>query len=97
MSRDDEEPEIQVEHAPDREELERRGVFLWEIWTKEASVFPWTYRDRELCYLLEGEVVVTPDGGEPVTIRAGDFVTFAKDLSCTWDIRVPVRKHYNFE
>ena len=27
----------------------------------------------------------------------GDFVTFPKGLSCIWDIKAPVRKHYNFK
>ncbi len=26
----------------------------------------------------------------------GDFVTFPKGLSCVWDIKEPVKKHYNF-
>ena len=38
-----------------------------------------------------------PDGGEPVELGAGDLVTFAKGLSCTWDIREPIKKHYSFD
>ncbi|RPI80017.1 MAG: DUF861 domain-containing protein, partial [Desulfobacteraceae bacterium] len=25
-----------------------------------------------------------------------DFVTFSQGLSCIWDIKSPVRKHYRF-
>ncbi len=64
---------------------------------KEASNFPWTYDETEICYFLEGDVVVTPDGGEPVHMGAGDLVTFPNGMSCTWDIKKPVRKHYRFE
>lgn len=64
--------------------------------TKEVSVFPWIYDEREMCYLLEGEVIVTPEGGAPVRIGKGDLVTFPAGMSCTWDIRVAVRKHYRF-
>ncbi len=88
---------IEVESEPARESLEQRGVFSWPIWTKEASTFPWTYDASETCYLLEGEVVVTPDGGEPVSIKKGDLVTFPAGMSCTWEIRSPVRKHYTFD
>lgn len=88
---------IEVETEPTRESLEQRGVFNWPIWTKENSTFPWTYDASETCYLLEGEVVVTPDGGEPVSIKKGDLVTFPAGLSCTWEIRSPVRKHYTFD
>jgi hypothetical protein len=86
-----------VEHNPSPAKLDVIGVDDWPIWTKEVSTFPWTYDRSETCYLLEGEAIVTPDGGQPVTIREGDLVTFPAGLSCTWDIRVPVRKHYNFD
>jgi uncharacterized cupin superfamily protein len=88
--------EIQIEHQPELSELEARGVTGWPIWEKGVSVFPWTYDDRETCYVLEGEVVVTPDGGAPVTVRVGDYVTFPAGMSCTWEVKVPIRKHYSF-
>ncbi|WP_457631454.1 cupin domain-containing protein [Oceanithermus sp.] len=88
--------EIKVVHNPPREELEKLGVFDWPIWTKEVSEFPWTYDVEETCYFLEGRVVVTPDGGEPVEVGAGDLVTFPRGMSCTWKVVEPVRKHYNF-
>jgi uncharacterized cupin superfamily protein len=47
---------------------------------------------------LEGEAVVTPkDGGDAVTIKEGDYVSFPKGLSCTWEVKSPIRKHYNFK
>ena len=88
--------EITVINNPDKSELEQQGVFNWPIWEKEASAFPWTYGDKETCYLLEGEVTVTPDGGDPVSFSAGDLVTFPDGMSCHWDIKVAVRKHYKF-
>jgi uncharacterized cupin superfamily protein len=87
---------IEVERGPSEEALEKQGVFDWPIWTKEVSTFPWSYDSSETCYLLEGEVVVTPDGGDPVEIRKGDLVTFPAGMSCTWNVRKPVRKHYTF-
>ncbi len=87
---------IELERNPAREKLEEMGVFSWPVWEKEVSSFPWTYDTDEICYILEGEVTVTPDGGEPVTIRAGDLVRFPAGMSCTWDITKPIRKHYDF-
>jgi uncharacterized cupin superfamily protein len=87
---------IEIVRDPDRAALERRGVFLWEVWTKEPARFPWTYDDEEVCDFLEGDVVVTPDGGEPVRMGAGDLVTFPAGMSCTWEVRAAVRKHYTF-
>ncbi len=88
--------EIGIERNPARERLEEMGVFSWPVWEKEVSRFPWTYDCDEVCYILEGEVTVTPEGGEPVTIRAGDLVRFPAGMSCTWDITKPIRKHYDF-
>ncbi len=87
---------IKIQHQPSQETLETLGVSKWSIWTKEISEFPWTYDESETCYLLEGEVIVTPDGGEPVNIGKGDLVTFPSGMSCTWNIKQPVRKHYKF-
>ena len=50
----------------------------------------------EECYLLEGEVVVESKDGKKVNFGKGDFVTFPKGLSCIWDIKKLVSKHYNF-
>ena len=88
--------EIQVQHQPAPEQLDRLGVSNWPIWTKEVSEFPWTYDQSETCYLLAGDVIVTPDGGQPVPIRKGDLVTFPAGMSCTWKILADVRKHYCF-
>ena len=80
-----------------QEELEKRGVFGWPIWTKEVSRFPWSYDSTEECYLLEGGVTVETKDGKAVSFGKGGFVTFSKGLACTWDIKVPVKKHYNFK
>lgn len=89
--------QILVEHNPAPAKLEVIGVYDWPIWEKEISEFPWTYDARETCYFLEGEVVVTPDGGEAVSLQRGDLVTFPKGLSCTWKITSAVSKHYDFD
>jgi uncharacterized cupin superfamily protein len=88
--------EIRVEKNPTEQRLQELGVSQWDIWTKETSKFPWHYDEQEVCYLLEGEVVVTPENQDPVEISKGDLVTFPQGMSCTWDVRAPVRKHYRF-
>lgn len=87
---------IQIEHQPSPERLEELDVYNWPIWVKEMSEFPWTYEETETCYLLAGDVIVIPDGGEPVQFGKGDLVTFPAGMSCTWKILAAVRKHYQF-
>jgi len=88
---------INIESQPAQAKLESLGVFDWPIWEKEASEFPWTYDAAEICYLLEGEVEVTPEDGETVRFGAGDLVTFTAGMRCRWSITKAVRKHYRFD
>jgi uncharacterized cupin superfamily protein len=88
--------DIEVKQGAAPEEMEKAGVTKWPVWTCDKSVFPWTYDEKESCYFLEGEVLVTPEGGRKVRIGKGDFVTFPQGMSCTWEVIKPVRKHYRF-
>ena len=86
---------ILVEKDPSPMKLDVMGVEDWDIWEKEVSEFDWEYPQTETCYLLEGEAEITPnEGGDPVSIQAGDLVTFLAGLRCRWRITVPVRKHF---
>ena len=85
---------IKVEHNPGEGQLKKLGISNWPIWTKEVSEFPWSYDEQETCYFLEGEVVVTPEGGAPVKVGKGDLAVFSEGMSCTWKISKDVRKHY---
>lgn len=77
------------------ETITNRGIRDWPVWEKEISRFDWQYEEDEECLILDGEVNVETDGGT-FKIKQGDFVTFKKGLSCIWDIKKPIRKHYHF-
>ena len=87
---------VQIEHHPDPKRLDDLGVRQWDIWEKEVSEFPWSYDEQEVCFFLEGEVIVTPKNGKSVRFGKGDLVTFPAGMSCTWKVLQPVRKHYRF-
>lgn len=80
----------------DEKEIEKRGLRNWPTWSSDVSRFDWYYDSTEECLILEGKVTVEA-GGESIEIKAGDFVTFPKGLSCVWDVKEPVEKHYNFK
>ncbi|MBF0539804.1 MAG: cupin domain-containing protein [Nitrospirae bacterium] len=88
--------EIEVKKPTDKE-LSEMGVSKWPIWQKEVSTFDWSYDSTEMCYLLAGKVVVKVSDGKEVEFGKGDFVTFPEGLSCTWEVKEPVRKHYKFK
>ncbi|KAF3777927.1 hypothetical protein EJ110_NYTH40182 [Nymphaea thermarum] len=88
---------VKIERSPPESRLSELGVRKWPKWGCPPSKFPWTYTDRETCYVLEGKVKVYPDGHDDyVEIGAGDLVVFPKGMKCTWDVSQAVDKHYNF-
>jgi uncharacterized cupin superfamily protein len=86
---------IHVE-KPTEEKLKALNARVWPIWEKEISEFPWEYVEKETCYILEGEVTIIPEKGDPVKFGKGDLVVFDEGLKCRWKISKPVRKHYKF-
>ncbi|MFX1238901.1 MAG: cupin domain-containing protein [Promethearchaeota archaeon] len=82
---------------PTEEELKKLNVEEWGTWSKEESVFPWSYDETETCYILEGEVEVKDSkSGEVLSFKKGDLVQFPKGLECEWNVKKAVRKHYYF-
>lgn len=86
--------QITVESNPSEEKLESLGVSSWSIWEKEVSQFPLDFGMTESAYILEGEIHVTPKGGDKVVIKAGDFAVFPRGLATMWEVVKPLRKHY---
>jgi uncharacterized cupin superfamily protein len=65
------------------------------IWTCKVSEFDWYYDSEETCLIIEGEVTVLYDS-KSVSFTAGDYVIFPQGLSCVWQVKKPVKKHYIF-
>jgi len=84
-----------IVEKPQEPRLVELGVRSWPIGTKGVSTFDWQYDEKEICLFLEGDVTVqTPSGS--VSFGKEDLVTFFKGLSCAWQVKKPVRKHYRF-
>lgn len=88
---------IIVEKNPDQARLETLGVSKWPTWQKEVSVFPWTFPEEEIAYILEGECVITPEGGAPVSFGKGDLVTFPAGMKASWEVKQALHKHYHLD
>ncbi|SHE61584.1 hypothetical protein SAMN02745164_00782 [Marinitoga hydrogenitolerans DSM 16785] len=91
----DNEPEVKVIENPSDVLLKKLDVKNWPIWEKEVSTFDWYYEDTEVCYILDGEVIVHTKNYN-YKIKKGNLVKFKKGLSCKWEILKPIKKHYNF-
>jgi uncharacterized protein len=77
------------------------GLTLWEegdasggIWECAPGPSRWTLETNEVIHLVAGTMTVTPDGGEPTKISAGDVAVFPLGWTGTWDIHETVRKVY---
>ena len=89
--------QIIVEHNPGQTRLEAMGISKWPTWQKEVSVFDWTFPEQEIAYILEGECVITPAGGNAVTFGKGDLVTFPAGMTVSWEVKKPLHKHYQLD
>jgi len=78
---------------PTQEEIDFMQQQL--TWGCGVSTFDWHYDQEETALLLQGEVTVSYDGGS-ASFGAGDYVVFARGLSCVWHVSKPVEKHYIF-
>lgn len=64
-------------------------------WSATPGTYHATYSDLEFVHMIEGEIVITPDGGTPVTVKAGDAFVVEKDFVGTWEIKKEVFKHFS--
>ena len=64
------------------------------IWECTPGTFDWIHTD-ETAMLVAGRVTVTPEGGEPFEIAAGDVVFFPEGTKTRWQVHETVRKAFH--
>uniref|UniRef100_A0A7S3Q8Q0 (S)-ureidoglycine aminohydrolase cupin domain-containing protein n=1 Tax=Chaetoceros debilis TaxID=122233 RepID=A0A7S3Q8Q0_9STRA len=74
----------------------KKAAKEWTKWdSKNRKSFPYNYTAEERVLVLEGSATLTPsDGTDPVTIEAGNAVTFHKGFKCKWKITKRMKKYY---
>ncbi len=72
------------------------GTMVSGIWECTRGSLHATYTAYEYVVLIAGRITITPDGGVPVTVSAGDSFVVEKDFKGTWVIEEDVRKHFDF-
>lgn len=82
--------------TPTPQELTKMDFKSWSTWECPVSTFPWTYDKTEVCYIIEGHVIVEAKD-QKAEFKKGDIVFFPKGLSCTWKVLEPVKKYYRFD
>ncbi|MDI3196043.1 cupin domain-containing protein [Pseudarthrobacter sp. AL07] len=65
------------------------------VWEAEPGLSRWEFLERgEAIHVLEGRMVVTEDGAEPITLEAGTAAIFPIGWQGTWEIQERIRKFF---
>ena len=64
------------------------------VWDCTAGKFDWEFTWDEFVMVIEGEVTITPEGSQPVTLRAGDFCHFPLGLKTKWHVPKYIKKTF---
>ncbi len=73
------------------------GTMLSGIWEATPGTYHATYTAYEFVHMIAGRIVITPDGGTPVIVQAGDAFVVEANFKGTWEIQETVRKHFDFK
>ena len=66
-------------------------------WEATPGTYHATYASFEFVHLIEGKLTITPDGGEPVKLAAGDSFVVEAGFAGEWKIEKKVRKHFDIK
>lgn len=72
------------------------GDMMSGIWECTKGSYHATYTAYEYVVLIAGRITITPDGGTPVMVQAGDSFVVEPTFKGTWRIEEDVRKHFDF-
>lgn len=70
------------------------GSMISGVWEATPGTYRAEYKGFEFVHLLAGKITITPDGGSPVQMSAGDAFVVEPGFAGTWVIEEPVRKHF---
>lgn len=64
------------------------------LWEATPGAFAFRFKHWEFFHVIAGVVVVTPEGGSPRTLRAGDAMVIEPGFTGRWEIVETMLKHY---
>jgi uncharacterized cupin superfamily protein len=70
------------------------GILYAGMFVLEPSVIRYTFAGDESFHVLQGDLDIAVDGGDVVTLRPGDLVSFPKGARSTWTVRSTLRKFF---
>jgi uncharacterized cupin superfamily protein len=73
---------------------EADGGLYAGIWEATPGKWRIVYDEWEFCHILSGVSVITQEGGEARTVRAGDSFVLRPGFRGTWEVLETTRKEY---
>lgn len=73
---------------------EADGGLYAGIWEATPGKWRIEYDEWEFCHILSGVSIVTEDGGEAHTLKAGDSFILRPGFKGTWEVVETTRKEY---
>src|SRR3546814_5410794 len=73
------------------------GSKIMGTWICTPGKWRVDYVKWEYCHFQEGYCIITPDGMEPIHLRAGDIFVVEPGMKGTWEVVETVRKYFVFD
>ncbi|CAN7704049.1 cupin domain-containing protein [Mesorhizobium sp. LjNodule214] len=73
---------------------ERDGGLYAGIWESTPGKWRIVYDEWEFCHILSGVSVISEEGGEARTVRAGDSFVLRPGFKGSWEVLETTRKEY---
>ncbi|MDH4869295.1 cupin domain-containing protein [Pseudomonas sp. BN515] len=74
--------------------VERTDQVETGVWECSPGRFRRQIIEQEFCHFTHGSCTFTPDGGEPIEIKAGDALLLPANSLGVWDVKETLRKTY---
>jgi len=74
--------------------IEERDGLYCGIWQSTPGAWRVSYEEWEYIRILAGHSILTPDGGAPVHLRAGDSYIIRPGFTGVWEVVETTRKDY---
>lgn len=71
------------------------GVMSSGIWECTPGTMQVAFSGFEFVAVLQGRMIITPEGGSPIEVGPGDAIAVEKTFRGTWQIVEPVRKYFS--
>ena len=66
-------------------------------WEATPGTYHATYSAYGFVHVIDGKMTITPDGGTPVHIKAGDAFVVEANFKGLWKIEETIRKHFDLK